>query len=129
MLSGVNQQTPAFVRFRTRPGNCSGNQSAMEVERVDRRVRRTRRLLREALLSLTLEKGYDQVTVQEVLDRADVGRATFYAHFTDKDDLLISGLLELRDSLREQLATMVRSDGSTRPEHPDLTRVLFEHAA
>jgi AcrR family transcriptional regulator len=101
----------------------------MDGERGDRRVRRTRRLLREALLALIVEKGYDHVTVQDVLDRADVGRATFYAHFTDKDDLLVSGLVELRDSLRERLATMVRNEGAPVHAHPDLTQVLFEHAA
>jgi AcrR family transcriptional regulator len=57
---------------------------------TDRRVRRTRQLLREALMELTLECGYDRITVQDILDRADVGRSTFYAHYRDKDDLLVS---------------------------------------
>lgn len=57
---------------------------------TDRRVRRTRQLLREALMELTLEHGYDRVTVQDILDRADVGRSTFYAHYRDKDDLLVT---------------------------------------
>ena len=56
----------------------------------DRRVRKTRQLLREALMELTLERGYDHVTIQDILDRADVGRSTFYAHYHDKDDLLVS---------------------------------------
>jgi AcrR family transcriptional regulator len=59
--------------------------------REDRRVRRTRRFLQEALHALVLEKGYDRTTVQDVLDRADVARATFYAHYRDKDDLLLGG--------------------------------------
>jgi AcrR family transcriptional regulator len=63
---------------------------------VDRRVRRTRAALREALLSLMAEKEYDAVTVQDIIDRADVGRSTFYGHYTDKDDLLHDGLAELR---------------------------------
>ena len=57
---------------------------------TDRRVRRTRQLLRDALMELTLERGYDRVTVQDILDRADVGRSTFYAHYRDKDDLLVA---------------------------------------
>lgn len=57
---------------------------------TDRRVRKTRQLLREALMELTLERGYDHVTVQDILNRADVGRSTFYAHYRDKDDLLVN---------------------------------------
>lgn len=71
----------------------------MAAEKVDRRVRRTKELLRRALLELILEKGYARVTVQEIIDRADVGRSTFYAHFRDKEDLLVDGLEELREAL------------------------------
>ena len=63
--------------------------------RPDRRVSRTRRSLKEALTDLILEKGYEAVTVQDVIDRADVGRSTFYAHFVDKDDLLMAILADL----------------------------------
>jgi AcrR family transcriptional regulator len=65
-------------------------------EKVDRRVRRTRELLRKALLEAILEKGYERITVQDIIDRADVGRSTFYAHFRDKEDLLFYGLEELQ---------------------------------
>ncbi|MGP3910872.1 TetR/AcrR family transcriptional regulator [Nonomuraea sp. 10N515B] len=58
----------------------------------DRRVRRSRRMIQEALVALILEKGYDAVTVTDIIDRADVGRSTFYAHFTDKQDVLFSNL-------------------------------------
>ena len=64
--------------------------------RPDRRVRRTRRALADALLGLLAEKRYEDVTVQDVLDRADVGRSTFYAHFVDKDSLMIEAFRELR---------------------------------
>ena len=66
--------------------------------RPDRRVARSRRALKEALTDLILERGYEAVTVQDVIDRADVGRSTFYAHFRDKDELLAEGI---RDLLRE----------------------------
>ena len=66
---------------------------------TDRRVRRTRQLLRDALMELTLERGYDRVTVQDILDKADVGRSTFYAHYRDKDDLLVSEFEALHPSL------------------------------
>jgi AcrR family transcriptional regulator len=66
----------------------------------DRRIVRTQQLLRGALRSLIQEKGFEALTVQEIIDRADVGRATFYSHFDNKDDLLVSGFEDLRASLR-----------------------------
>ena len=62
---------------------------------VDRRVQRTRRQLRDALVSLIVERGWDEVSVREVCARADVGRSTFYVHFADKEELLFSGFDEL----------------------------------
>ena len=76
------------------PRRSSGGRRSLKEPRLrltDRRVHRTRRLLHKALMSLILEKKYEFITVQEVLDRADVGRSTFYMHFQDKDDLLFSG--------------------------------------
>jgi AcrR family transcriptional regulator len=58
----------------------------------DERIRRTRERLGSALVELIQEKPIDEVTVQEVLDRASVGRSTFYLHFRDKNDLLLSQL-------------------------------------
>lgn len=72
---------------------------------TDRRVRRTRELLRNALLALIVEKGYDRLTVQEILDRADVGRSTFYAHYRDKEDLLTSGFEDIRAALAAERHT------------------------
>lgn len=65
----------------------------------DRRVRRSRKLLRTALVTLILERGWDEVSVQDVCAQADVGRSTFYLHFADKEDLLLSGFDELHASL------------------------------
>ncbi len=55
---------------------------------VDPRVRRTRQLLQQAFLELFQEKGFAAITVQDIAERATVNRATFYAHFEDKYDLL-----------------------------------------
>jgi AcrR family transcriptional regulator len=63
----------------------------------DPRVRRTRERLRDALVSLTREKGYADLRVADLLGRAQVGRATFYAHYRDKEDLLISLFLDMID--------------------------------
>jgi AcrR family transcriptional regulator len=68
---------------------------------VDRRVQKTRKFLQDALIELVAEKGYESVTIQEILDNANVGRSTFYAHFQDKDQLLHS-ILDRLDELFEQ---------------------------
>ena len=56
-------------------------------EKTDRRILRTRRALKEAMIDLIKEKHYDSITVQNIIDRANVGRSTFYSHFRDKEDL------------------------------------------
>jgi AcrR family transcriptional regulator len=66
---------------------------------ADRRVRKTRTSLIEAFIGLVVERGYEHVTVQDILDRADIGRSTFYAHYRDKEALLMSCFDELRDGL------------------------------
>jgi AcrR family transcriptional regulator len=71
----------------------------------DRRVRRSRDLLFQALIALIREKGYDRITVQDILDRADVGRSTFYEHYRGKDELLLSATEGLRSVLEQTLAT------------------------
>ncbi|WP_437569691.1 TetR/AcrR family transcriptional regulator [Sorangium sp. So ce542] len=63
---------------------------------ADRRVQKTRKLLSDALVSLILEKGYDQVSIQDIIDRANVGRSTFYAHYENKEQLLLFGHEHLR---------------------------------
>ena len=73
----------------------------MGARRNDRRVQRTQQLLRTALVSLIEDKGFEALTVQDIIDRANVGRATFYAHFENKEDLLVSGLDGLRVALKE----------------------------
>jgi AcrR family transcriptional regulator len=64
----------------------------MKDNKEDRRSLRSQRLLGAALVALMQEKRYVDITVQDILDRADVGRSTFYAHYQDKEDLLISSL-------------------------------------
>jgi AcrR family transcriptional regulator len=81
--------------------------------KTDRRVRRTRELLRRALFSLVQEQGYERITVQDILDRADIGRSTFYAHYRDKDDLLLSGFEDIRSALAAERAAAEQAAGAT----------------
>src|SRR5215475_13530041 len=67
----------------------------------DRRVQKTRKLLQDALIELVAEKGFEAVSIREILDKANVGRSTFYAHFQDKDQLLHS-ILDRLDELFEE---------------------------
>lgn len=66
---------------------------------IDRRSRRTRLTLHETLMRLVVERGYDEISVSDIVEVANVGRSTFYAHFTDKDDLLRSMAGTLRNVL------------------------------
>ena len=70
--------------------------------KTDRRVRRTQQLLEQALLSLIKEKAFESISVQEIIDRANVGRATFYEHYDNKEDLLQSGFDGLEARLKER---------------------------
>jgi AcrR family transcriptional regulator len=81
----------------------------MNEKKEDRRIERTRSLLRDALVNLMIEKGYDAITVQDILDRANVGRSTFYAHFYDKDQLLVGTINQLKEFISRQKMDPARS--------------------
>lgn len=93
----------------------------------DRRINRTLQLLRDALIDLSLERGYDSVTIRDITDRANLGRATFYLHFRDKDELLLSILRETVDELYEQIDPEINAMF----KHGDITalQLVFQHAA
>jgi AcrR family transcriptional regulator len=73
-------------------------------KKTDARVRRTRDALGDALIALMQEKPFDTITVQDVLDRAHVSRSTFYTHYSDKDDLLMSDAEEFFEALSMALS-------------------------
>ncbi len=88
----------------------------------DRRSQRTRDTLIQAMLALIETKHYDQITVQDIVDRANVGRSTFYAHFDNKDELLSSGFEQMLDKLVEHMDI-----GEDNRLGFDIT-MLFQHA-
>lgn len=65
----------------------------------DRRIERTHQLLSKALMDLIIERGYDSITIQDITDRANVSRTTFYLHFKDKDELLFTSMEAIYDGL------------------------------
>ncbi|MCC6612494.1 MAG: TetR/AcrR family transcriptional regulator C-terminal domain-containing protein [Anaerolineae bacterium] len=77
----------------------------MKTAKQDRRSQRTRQLLGSALVELMLEQRFDTITVQDILERANVGRSTFYEHYTDKEDLLMSEIFRVLHALQAHSTT------------------------
>jgi AcrR family transcriptional regulator len=94
----------------------------VENNKSDRRSNRTRQSLRKALKELILEKHYDEITVQNIINRADVGRSTFYAHFRDKEDLFREDWGKFLGFLIEQIDLEKIGKGSFVP-----IEMLFQH--
>jgi AcrR family transcriptional regulator len=92
--------------------------------RIDRRIQRTYKILHEALVELILEKGYDKVTVQDVIDRANVGRSTFYSHFKDLEDLFLRGF----ENLWSQFELHFSVQAPQTMDVWDVSLVVFQHA-
>jgi AcrR family transcriptional regulator len=74
----------------------------IDAPRTDRRVLRTREALRNALLGLMVERGWDGIDIQSLCERANIGRSTFYLHYPNKEDLLRGSFGDLRSALRAQ---------------------------
>ena len=74
--------------------------STFPEEKLDPRIKRTRSLLEQAFMEVVAEKGFQAATVQDITERAGVNRATFYAHFSDKFELLDH---TVRQSFRQEL--------------------------
>lgn len=105
------------------------------MDRMDRRVKRTQKLLQNSLVALTLEKGYDAVTIRDLTDRADVGYTTFFRHYADKETLLAAVLDSMRVEFRELLTphSIITAPEKTGvllfeyvQENADLCRVLLD---
>jgi AcrR family transcriptional regulator len=94
---------------------------SLKQDKQDRRSQRTRHLVNTAMLELVFEKHYETITVQDILDRAGIGRSTFYTHFFDKEDVL--------SSIADQMLEMFSQQLFQRKEEGEIAPVmeLFEH--
>jgi AcrR family transcriptional regulator len=90
--------------------------------KTDRRVLRTRNALGDALVALLQERDFEQITVQDVLDRAGVGRSTFYVHYRDKNDLFLSDVEEFFE-----MCSGLLSRHNARPERLLPVQEVFTH--
>lgn len=97
----------------------------MKYNELDRRTLKTRQSIHEAMFSLMQEKQYNKITIQDIIDRANVGRSTFYSHFATKDELLLSSVEHLLEILNQYIKSYIEHDG----DRPRLIPVveLFEH--
>ncbi len=103
-------------------------------KRVDRRVARTKRLLRKSLMELINEQPFETLTVQKITERANLGRATFYMHYKDKEELFLTSMQEEFTELVAQIAEEETKIGYQEPveilfdilsERPHIFRTLF----
>lgn len=104
----------------------------MVTNKLDRRVNRTRRLLRESLMKLVVQKGYDAVTIEDITEMADLGRTTFYLHYKDKEDLLLESIDTIADELTEMIYAQI-GDPDKPKDLNDVNRFkpiefVFQHA-
>jgi AcrR family transcriptional regulator len=91
---------------------------------VQRRVARTKAAIEDAFVQLVLERGYDQVTVEDITDRADLARATFYTHYPNKEAVQFSVFNRLTEDLVQRLAT-----GPRNVVHRDTIQAAYKQAA
>ncbi len=113
-------------------------QKKTSLKKVDPRVRRTRRLLRDALVSLILEKDYALISIREVTARAEVAYITFYRHFESLDQLLMEALEEGLGELMNRIEELAKQSDTSALEiegqlifeyieqKADLFRILFK---
>lgn len=101
----------------------------MTQKKEDRRINRTRKLMQEALMALIVERGYENITVQDILDKADVGRSTFYAHYRDKDELLLSWFGHLQTLFEQQQDDLLKARRTGNDTEFNIVLELFRYTA
>ena len=119
MTKTTQSKPPAHATAGTK---AARPKAAPSRPKIDRRILRTRDTLGDALVALMQERNFDDITVQDVLDRAGVGRSTFYAHYRDKDDLFLS---DVEDFLERFSAALQQHEPRSRRLLP--VREFFAH--
>ena len=94
--------------------------------RVQRRVARTKAAIEDAFVQLVLERGYERVAVEDICDRADLARATFYAHYPNKEAVLFSVSNRLVEDLMQRIAYQ---GGPWNVVRRDAIQAAYKHAA
>lgn len=95
--------------------------------KTDKRVQRTRELLQKALIELIAERGYDDVTIQNIVDRANIGRTTFYLHYNSKDALFVSCHEAIVSKFRIGALHPLSREELLAPEAPHQMTVAYRH--
>jgi AcrR family transcriptional regulator len=122
-LTHVNHQSSENVHYRTYCPDCMEKRKReLKQHKQDRRSQRTYLLVSTAMMELLSETPYDAITVQDILDRANIGRSTFYAHYYDKEDVLAS--------ITEQMLDLFSQGMQQTEDRPELLPglELFRHA-
>ena len=122
-MSGKSASGKSVSR-KTASGKAGSRAVQVSAGKIDRRVRRTRDALGNALLALMQEQSFETITVQQVLDRAHIGRSTFYSHYLGKDDLLLS---DVEDFLEDASTFLLRRREDSNRVAP--VREFFAHVA
>jgi AcrR family transcriptional regulator len=97
-------------------------------EKIDRRIQRTKNLLRKAILELAAAQGIEKLTVEQITEHANLGRTTFYLHYKDKTELLLDSLQNQLDALFEEIYSPENLE-KWEKEGIDPRKLVFVHAA
>jgi len=99
----------------------------MKSEKVDRRVKYTKMVLKESFIKLLEQKDISKITIKEICEDADINRATFYAHYTDQYDLLRKIEKELLDNIRAQIEAFTFNQETDKRDEVLLAEKIFEY--
>lgn len=97
------------------------------MKKIDRRAQKTREQLQKALVELIAERGYDAITIQDIVDRAELGRTTFYLHYNSKDELFMSCHEAIIKEFHLGLIHPLTRDEVLSPQMPPQMAASYQH--